>query len=100
MKQIADANGFVKVLRDDGKVYYREGGSYIEAVNVNPFTHPHQTFYRLQTEDEAIADSLSELEKEEATRYAYTGQRITDEDYFRYGWEAHKEYLQGWNNND
>tara|TARA_R110001592_G_C13193003_1_gene753513 strand:+ start:310 stop:606 length:297 start_codon:yes stop_codon:yes gene_type:complete len=95
MKQITDANGFVEALRDGVKVYYREGGSYIEAVGVNPFTHPHQTFYRLQTEDEAIADALSELDKEEQERYDYTGQRITDEDYFRYGWEAHKEYVQG-----
>lgn len=95
MKQIVDANGFAEALRDGGKVYYREGGRYIEAGSVNPFTHPDKTFYRLQTEDEVIMDALSELEKEEVERYAYTGQRITDEDYFRYGWEAYKEYIRG-----
>lgn len=95
MKQILDANGFVEALRDGVKVYYRDGGSYIEAGSINPFTHPDNTFYRFQTEDEVITDALERLEKEEQKRYAYTGQHITDEDYFRYGWEAYKEYVGG-----
>lgn len=95
MKQIVDANGFVEVLRNGGKVYYMDNDSYVEAIDINPFTYPLETFYRLQTEEEAITDALYELEKEEAMRYAHTGQRINDEDYFRYGWEAYKEYAQG-----
>lgn len=98
MKQITDANGFVEVLRNGGKVYYMEGGSYVEATAlINPFTKPSETFYRLQTEDEFIENALRDLAKEEETRYAYTGQRIKDEDYFRYGWEAHKEYISNGN---